>query len=151
MNLAIAKKQISRLSQMRGYPRNSDQEDALRELQLACASAASEETAKAVISSFLEASSADSYCPMPGDIRKALYDAQTAKASKPRCPVCDGTGVKVIPMLVTYRGPGTFAIKKTELLPTYELEDVREFAAKLGPNQAVLSATKPCVCSGGVL
>lgn len=64
----------------------------------------------------------------------------------PKCPHCDGTGYQIVPVLVTYRGSGSFAVEKSEHLAGYAEDQILEFAAKLGPTQTIVTAARPCVC-----
>jgi len=72
---AAAKRQVARLSQMYGYPRGDDQTPALNELIRATESAPDLGTAERAVSALLETATAETRCPMPGDLRKAIADA----------------------------------------------------------------------------
>lgn len=65
--------QIARLGQMRGYPRNEPA--ALNELIVAGCAAKTLEVCKRVIGGFLETATPETPCPMPADIRGAMYAA----------------------------------------------------------------------------
>lgn len=94
----LARKQIARIAQMKGFPR--DFPEAIGELIDALTGAENEEIAKVAIGSFIETATADTPCPFPYDIRVRLL----AKANKilgemrpdPDCDKCGGTGEAVI-------------------------------------------------------
>jgi hypothetical protein len=93
MDRNFAKKQILRMGQMFRFPA---QVEALGELVDALLTAESEETARAVVSSFLEDATQDTPCPMASQIRGAVLERIRAEFGEvrpdPECPKCKGVG-----------------------------------------------------------
>src|SRR5271154_4581590 len=94
MEREFARKQISRMTQMARFPKGeveplSDMIDALMTAQ-------SEETAKAVVSAFLEDATPEMPCPMSSQIRGAVLERIKAEFGEsrpdPECPKCNGVG-----------------------------------------------------------
>lgn len=81
-----ASKQVKRLAQMKGFPR---EQEALKELVKALQMSASEEQSKAVISGFVEQATSETPCPFPGDIRNAVKAMQDEIRPDPLCQKCE--------------------------------------------------------------
>lgn len=95
----IAKKQIMRLGQMQGFPR--DNPEALKELILGVQAADTEATAHAAISAMLETATAETRCPMPAQIRGWIWDRQNAGDTEAKkrtadCVFCGGTAMEIV-------------------------------------------------------
>lgn len=138
---AFAKQQTKRLSGVPFFPMN---ETALSELTDAIQGAMSETIAVAVVSAFIDESTATKRCPTPGDIRRALQTRAATKAKPPKCRVCDSTGFTTKYRLITYR-TGSYEILKTQRL-NLDIGELIEFRKKLGPNQDILGGAEPCSC-----
>ena len=87
------KAQISRLGQMRGYPREPP---ALRELVLALRTASTLEQATGVITALLEQATTETWCPMPGDIQRVCNALRLPFLPDPACGTCDGSGWRIV-------------------------------------------------------
>lgn len=93
-----ALEEITRMSQLAGYPR---EKAALMELVKALQSAESIDHAKSTITEFLDDWNRTK-CPLPAEIKKALYSSRPEGPAPPRAPlsrngyscgyVCDGWG-----------------------------------------------------------
>jgi len=94
----FAKKQISRMGQLKGFPKEFP--EAVGELIDALMTAPSEEIARDVITSFVEDADAETPCPFPKQIRSAALDLLTAREGEiladPLCPKCGGIGEIVV-------------------------------------------------------
>lgn len=95
----LAKKQVMRLGQMLGFPR--DNAEALRELVSAVQVANTRAMAEAAITNVLDTATTDIRCPMPAEIRRWINERQesedTAQKRRTReCRVCSGTGVEIV-------------------------------------------------------
>jgi len=131
-------KQIERLGGLDFYPHND--KPALRELRLAGESAYSGAILEGVVSEWL----ADQVrCPKPAELRRLIHSVHTAHV-RAKCKICDGSMWVTAWKLVTYH-PGEYRIKRAELLDL-NLEELDALRKKLGANQDILSAAKPCVC-----
>ncbi len=137
----FAKQQIKRLA---GIPFFPVTDSAITEMVDALQQAISENLAANVVSAFVEESTAASRCPTAGDIRRAVLACAAAVPKMPRCNVCNSTGFVTVWKLVTYR-PGTYQIAGCETLDL-DAEQIDAFRKKLGKDQDILSAAKPCVC-----
>lgn len=135
---AESSKQIERMSGLDFYPHND--KAALRELRLAGESAHSGETLAQVVGEWL---AEQTRCAKPAELRRAIHERQSAYV-RAKCQICDNTGFVTVWRLVTYY-PGTFDIRKCEDLGG-DMEGAHSFSEKLGPNQDILTAAKPCVC-----
>ncbi len=89
----IAGKQVKRLAQMRGYPR---EQEALKELVKALQISASEDQARAIISGFIKSATSDTKCPMPAEIEAAISAVRTESRPDPLCQICGGDGWRTI-------------------------------------------------------
>lgn len=139
---ATASKQVERLAQMFGYPRNEPR--ALKELHLALMSAKSVALADSVINGILSLATADSRCPMPGDLRRLVWDRQGDTSGGAKCEQCNGDGWITVYRLVTYKGR-SLTIEKSEPL-NLNFEEMIAFRKKLPENQEILSGSVPCSC-----
>lgn len=137
-----AKKQVARLSQFLGFPRG--EAGALGELLLAVQSARNEGIAQEAISAFLGTATSDTRCPMPADIRKAIWERQGDDSKRGKCDWCGGSGFRIVHKLVTYRGK-SFTIEHSQTLGM-EGEAILAFRKKLEENQEILSGAVPCSC-----
>lgn len=90
----LAAKQIKRLAQMKNYPRGED--EAQKELARALQSAKSLEQATGIITEILALATADTRCPMPGEIRAACKALQLDPQPDPLCTICGGDGWRTI-------------------------------------------------------
>lgn len=133
-----ASKHIERLSGLDFYP-HSDK-PALRELRMAGESAYTPAILAKVVDSWLES---ETKCPKPAELRRLVHEYQSAQI-KSKCRVCDNSGWVTVWKLVTY-WPGTYKIRTCEAFPN-DYEASIELRAKLGKDQDVLSAAKPCAC-----
>ncbi len=131
-------KQIERLGGLDFYPHND--KPALRELRLAGESAYSGAILEAIVGEWL---AEQVRCPKPAELRRLIHSVHTAHV-KAKCKTCDGSMWIVIWRLVTYH-PGEYRIKHAETLEP-DLEQMDALRKKLGGNQDILSAAKPCVC-----
>ncbi len=86
ITVEIAGKQVKRMAQMKGYPR---EQEALKELVKALQISVSEDQAKALVSSFIEQATSESQCPLPGDIRKSVKAMQEESRPDPLCQKCE--------------------------------------------------------------
>lgn len=147
----FAKKQIIRMAGLRGFP---PIQEAVDELIKALQVAGDPKHAEGWISGFLDDSTSETYCPSPGDIKRSLLDRKQAQQTIRKCGLCDGAGWVTVYRLVTYR-EGTYQALKAEPI-VFEPDDqtihtvierqVQNFRAKLGPDQDILPAAKPCAC-----
>jgi len=85
-----------KFGQMRNFPR--DMPAAFGELVLAMECADTEEIARRATATFLDNADPDTPCPMPRNIREAIYAIQEpiyapAKPEMPHCPACLDTGI----------------------------------------------------------
>lgn len=87
ITVEFAGKQIKRMAQMKGYPR---EEEALKELVKALQNCASEAQAKSVIAGYVEQATSETPCPWPGDIRRAIKSLQEESRPDPLCQLCEG-------------------------------------------------------------
>lgn len=92
----MAKKQVSRLGGMFGFP--IGMREAIEELILATQCADTELIAARAIGSFLETADSDTRCPMPKQIREAINAIQEpayapVKPPEPVCHDCDDSGI----------------------------------------------------------
>lgn len=91
--------------------------------------------------------------PTPADIRRIVADHnerydRLLERSRPKCNVCDGTGMTVHHFLVSYRGK-SFGIENSENIDHLDFEQIRDFRLKLGDNQTILSGARDCYnCRG---
>ena len=90
----IAKKQLSRISRMRKFP---ESREAIADLLGAIQLANSEAIAEQCISNFLDLATSETYCPMPAEIRRWIYEHQEAEDTERKqriagCRECGGTG-----------------------------------------------------------
>jgi hypothetical protein len=90
----LAKKQVMRIGQMRGFPK--DIPEAMAELVKAVMKAPNEEIAKAVMADFVDGANAESVCPFPSDIKTAIAEMTNKVLGEvlpdPKCPKCEGIG-----------------------------------------------------------
>jgi len=135
---AEASKQIERLGGLDFYPHND--KAALRELRVAGESAHSGETLRHVVNVWLEG---ETRAPKPAELRRLIHE-QHSSYVKAKCQICDNTGFVTVWKLVTYR-PGSCEILKANTLDM-DMEEADAFRQKLGKDQDILSAAKPCVC-----
>jgi hypothetical protein len=131
-------KHIERLSGMDFYP-HSDK-PALRELRVAGESAHSSLVLAKVIDNWLES---ETRCPKPAELRRLIHESHS-RFVQSKCEICSNSGWVTVWKLITYY-PGTFNIKHCETLPQ-DFEASVNLRAKLGKDQDVLSAAKPCIC-----
>lgn len=98
INRDFAKKQIARMGQFRGFPKEFP--EAIGELIDVLAKAETEELAKETIARFMESANSETLCPFPADIRSALADVTNEKLGEirpdPNCHKCKGIGDIII-------------------------------------------------------
>ena len=78
----VALRQVTRLAQMWRYPKGEPA--AMNELVMAVSAANSEAIAATVIQGYLDTAKSDTLCPMPAEIRGAIYDAN--EKANPEAP-----------------------------------------------------------------
>ncbi len=138
---SFAKQQIKRLTGIPFFPLS---DTAVSELVDAVQQAPSETIAAKAISAFVDDSTATSRCPTAGDIKRAVQASAAERPRMTRCSVCGNSGFITVWRPVTYK-PGTYQIKSAEAL-NLSMEEIVSFRAKLGVDQDILSAAKPCSC-----
>ena len=88
-NQEFCQSQIFRFSGMRNFPR---EDEAFSELVATLARyAVSDPHAKEAVEAILETATAADYCPLPGDIRRVLYERRPEGAGA-KCERCCGRG-----------------------------------------------------------
>ena len=96
---SAAKIQVMRLGQLRYFPK--DNPEALKDLVRVMAEASSEHIAGMAVSALLDTATAETYCPLPGQLRELFKSVENpiteAQEQRTRdCLVCGGTGLEII-------------------------------------------------------
>lgn len=78
--------------------------------------------------------------------QSAAAPMPTWDGQKPKCQRCHGSGYLIIATLLTFSGPNSYQVIKTEKLTEYSPQQIEDFCAKLGPEQTVATAADVCPC-----
>ena len=93
----FAEKQVKRMGQLKGYPR---EREPLRELCFALMAFPTQEKATAYVTDII---GHESTCPLPSSIRIAAYETKQVETAswleKKKCPDCSGSGYRMVTLM----------------------------------------------------